>query len=925
MADGSLNFDTKLETGSFEQSIDRIESVLKQILAEFKSLTAAIQGVPPVKVEADTTQLDEAEKKVDAVTEAVDELPSETKVDVEVEADPTEVNDTTNAIDNVGAEATKTSAQVSQAFQEASKSASKSVDNSCDGIVKTMTAMLGKVKALAAAAGIGFGIKQIKSFLNTSEEYFKVQFSAEKQLEQIMHNVTGATEEQVKATKEWASALQKVGVIGDEVTLSGLQELGKYVTNTDSLKQLSTAMDDLIAQEYGLSASADNAASTASMLGKALNGQTEILRRNGIIFTDAQEKVLKYGTEQERVAMLAQVIESRVGGMNEALANTPAGRLKQLSNTFGDIREKFGEAYTNLKALLIPALEQVAGLLAQVADLAVRATQALGNIFGISLDNSVAYKNNVLSAVDAQNALTDAVEETEKAQKGSLAAFDQLNTISSNKDESKGAGAATTMSPTVDTKEANKKLDDFAKKVKSVFAKIKSFVQTNFGNTFNYIWEGLKAEGQELLGTFKRIFGDIQTLAEPLKDYFKNNFVPFLDAVFQTAGKILVGLFDTFNKVFADIWDIVVFPYLQMYISVGLPMLTEFATQAVETFGVFFDAVKLGFDTIWEDAAKPVLTFIMKIWQDLMLIFKKFWDKYGAVIFNKLRQAIRNAADVFQTMWKNIFKPIFEKIMEVVDELWDKHMKQFVENVLELVATLIDAGLDIYNKFIAPVAKWFAENFGPPIVETLGVVIEMVSAVLGNVIDAASGIIKYLTGVIEFISGVFTGDWDKAWNGIKKSFEGIWGAFVDIVKVPLNLIIGELNLFINGINQVLNKLVEAFGEIDFDIPSWVPGIGGNSFHIDLSAVHIPSIPYLAQGTVIPANYGNFLAMLGDNKREAEVVSPVSTMKQAMLEALAEAGTAPKEITVYTYLYPNSAAYHREVINIVNEDARNRGV
>jgi hypothetical protein len=66
-------------------------------------------------------------------------------------------------------------------------------------------------------------------------------------------------------------------------------------------------------------------------------------------------------------------------------------------------------------------------------------------------------------------------------------------------------------------------------------------------------------------------------------------------------------------------------------------------------------------------------------------------------------------------------------------------------------------------------------------------------------------------------------------------------------------------------------------------------------------------------------------MLGDNKREAEVVSPVSTMKQAMLEALAESGGAgPKELVVYTYLYPNSAAYHREVINIVNADARNKG-
>jgi hypothetical protein len=51
----------------------------------------------------------------------------------------------------------------------------------------------------------------------------------------------------------------------------------------------------------------------------------------------------------------------------------------------------------------------------------------------------------------------------------------------------------------------------------------------------------------------------------------------------------------------------------------------------------------------------------------------------------------------------------------------------------------------------------------------------------------------------------------------------------------------------------------------------------------------PKIPKLATGTVVPANYGEFMAILGDNTRETEVVSPLSTMKQALKEALAESG------------------------------------
>ena len=829
--------------------------------------------------------------------------------------------------DKIEKEAEKTSKKVSNEFQKASKTTSKTIDNSCDGVVKSMGSMLGKVKALVAAAGIGIAIKQLKTFLDSSQTYFKTQFTAEKRLEQIMHNVTGATEEQVQATKDWAAELQKVGVIGDEVTLSGLQELGKYVNNADSLKKLSGALDDLIAQEHGLDATAENAASTAAMLGKALNGQTTMLKRNGIIFDEAQENILKYGTEQQRVAVLAQVVESRVGGMNEALANTPAGRLQQLSNTFGDIKEKFGEAYVNLKSLLVPVLNQVAGVLAQIANYAVQATQALGDIFGISLDNSLAYKDNIMSAVDAQEDLTGAVEDTEKAQKGSLAAFDKLNTISSDKSENKATSAATaTVSPSVKTKESENKISKFAKKVKDIFEKLRSWVNDNFGDTFRGIWNGLKEEGAELWNTLKRIFGDIKALGAPLLEYFNTYFVPFLQATFQTVGTILVGLFDTFNKVFADIWDIVIYPYLQTYITIGLPMLTEFATEAMKTLEVFFTYTKLGFDTMWEDVAKPVLSFIMKMWQDLMLLFKKFWDKYGAVIFAKLREAIKNAGEVFQKAWETIFKPLFDKYMEKVDELWDKHMKPFVDNLLEFVGEWVQAALDIYNGFIAPVVKWMVEEFGPPLMKTLGTIIDMVVSVVGNIWDAASGIIEALTGVVKFVAGVFTGDWERAWDGIKDIFKGVWDSFVSIVKIPLNLLIGELNLFINGLEQIFNKIADYVGEFDIDIPSWVPTIGGRSFSLSLPEVNIPRIPYLAQGTVIPANYGNFLAMLGDNKREAEVVSPVSTMKQAMIEALAESGGAgPKELVVYTYLYPNSAAYHREVINIVNAEARNRGV
>ena len=832
--------------------------------------------------------------------------------------------------DKIEKEAEKTSKTVSNEFQQASKSINTTVGSSCDGVVKSLSSMLGAVKGLLVAAGIGVAIKQVasgisatikklKSFLESSQTYFKTQFTAEKRLEQVMHNVAGATEEQVQATKDWAAELQKVGVIGDEVTLSGLQELGKYVNDADSLKQLSGAMDDLIAQEHGLDATAENAATTAAMLGKALNGQTAVLRRNGIIFTEAQENVLKYGDEQQRVAVLAQVIESRVGGMNAALANTPAGRLQQLSNTFGDIKEKFGEAYTNLKTLFVPILNQVAGVLAQIASYAVQATQALGEIFGISLDSSLAYKNNIMSATDAQEDLTSAIEDTEKAQKGSLAAFDKLNTISSDKSDK--SGAASSMVPSVNTKDSEKSISKFAKKVKDIFAKLKAY----FGNTFKGIWDGLKAESEELWQTLKRIWGDIKTLAEPFKNYLQNDFIPFLDTVFGTAGEIAVGLFDTFNKVFSDIWDIVMFPYLQTLTNVALPVVTQFYTELTKTLGVWFNEIKSIFDMLWEDVAKPVLTLMMKIWMDLWTIIKKYWDKYGAVVFEKYRTAIKNTGDVLKKAWETIFQPIFQKLMEAADELWDKHLKGLFDDSLNGIGMIILAGLDLYNDFIIPVAKWFIDIFGPSIANTFKTVITVVAGFVDFCITSAKDALNAFGGIISFLRGTFTGDWELAWIGVRRIFESVFGSLADIIAVPFNLLIGKLNTFLYSVEKIFNTIGNYLDKFNIDVPDWVPTIGGKSFSVDLPDIDLPRIPYLAQGTVIPANYGNFLAMLGDNKRETEVVSPISTMKQAMLEALAEAGgNGPKEITLYTYLYPNSAAFNREVISIVNADAANRG-
>jgi len=103
----------------------------------------------------------------------------------------------------------------------------------------------------------------------------------------------------------------------------------------------------------------------------------------------------------------------------------------------------------------------------------------------------------------------------------------------------------------------------------------------------------------------------------------------------------------------------------------------------------------------------------------------------------------------------------------------------------------------------------------------------------------------------------------------------------------------------------------------------VPKLGGKTFGFNLKPLTAPKIPRLATGTVVPANYGEFLAILGDNKREAEVVSPLSTMKQALKEVIQEMGGAGVN-TVILNVNLSGKQIHSEVVRVDREYRRQTG-
>jgi len=175
------------------------------------------------------------------------------------------------------------------------------------------------------------------------------QAQAEQKLIEIYKSRMGVDKQAAQSTMELASAQQKLGIVGDEVQLAGAQQLATYAKYPSTVNTLLPAMNNLLVQQKGLNGTQEDATALANLFGKAMMGQTGALKRAGISFTEAQAEIMKTGTEEEKAAMIAEVVTQNVGNMNEEFAKTDAGKIQQAKNALGDMGEQIG-------AILLPAV-----------------------------------------------------------------------------------------------------------------------------------------------------------------------------------------------------------------------------------------------------------------------------------------------------------------------------------------------------------------------------------------------------------------------------------------------------------------------------------------------------------------------------------------------------------------------------------------
>lgn len=697
--------------------------------------------------------------------------------------------------------------------------ANKNISSLQKGASKGTSKMLGSFKMLATgivALGIG---KVIKDSIQSGMDAIESDSLFETSLGESADAVRSWSDEVSNVLGLNAVAMRKnTGVIYNMTSSMGVAE--------DSALKMSkgiTLLSEDMASFYNL-----DSAEAFNKLRAGLTGETEPLKALGILVDENTVKQVAYSegiaengaelTQQQKVLARYMAILKQTGNAQGDLARTidsPSNQLRILKQQITNLGIAFSQ-------FLIPVVSAVLPYLSAFTKVVTQAVNGLASFLGLGKDESASKETKkVADNVGGLAGDYDKATKSAKKLKSSLAGFDEMNVLQDNSAEDTGAGGGGAVGGDVgfDLSEYDAHLDWVDGKTATISENIKNaFV--GVGEFLKSIWDSEPAQA---------FVGAVMSYGGLLWNYW------------STLG---LSLIENISGTWTNIKDNVATACTNM-----LEFWTTFWTDiqaGIDTWGQpFVDGVAGVFNSIWADAMSPAIELCSKIWADFSGILVELWNEHGKPLIDNLGEFVINIIALFQKIWDNIISPIITPFLETLSWLWDKHIKGLVTSMYDFIGKLINGVLEIYNKVIAPIVSFMLDLFAPSIA-WLG---SIVSGVCGSIIsffaDMFSNVYRTLGGVIDFIVGIFTGNWKKAWGGVKDIFKSFADTIVAMFKFPINLIIDGINAFISGLNAL-------------KIPDWVPVVGGKG-------LSIPKIPKLAQGGIIDKPT---LAMVGEAGKEA---------------------------------------------------------
>lgn len=580
-------------------------------------------------------------------------------------------------------------------------------------------------------------------------------------------------------------------------------------------------------------------------------------------------------TQAEKIqAEVNGILEETKFQSNDAAlyANTYSGKIAQLNSAFTNMKTAIGNAIQPLAKLFVPIITTAVNAVTKL----FTALSGLLSLFGLKADSVETVSNgigdlssNAGQASDAIDGVGDSAKKAgDKAKKASnnLAAFDNLNVLpkdtdsSSSSDSSSGGSSGLTDSLDVSStiKEDTSAFDGLMGRVKELASIFKEGFDISFGNT-NFdgiiqhltnikdtiidIWTDPKVVGaannwvQTLLFTLGQATGAVARIGVNLTEGFVGSIDKYLSQNVERIKSFIINMFnisskdlkltgnmwqalgeisdvfksDTAKQIGADIIAMFANPFMSV-----VQLCSKFA---LDVKGILFQPIIDNAEkikTTLENVMKPIQTFTGTLAQAMTYVGDKWnevYDQHIHPLMESIKTGLSDTFGKFLEVYNTYVVPFLQNLANNFNDLWNTHLKPFVDNVAGLVGSIADAIKALWENWLKPLVDWIIQNIIPVLVPIFESIWNTISSVFGAIADTIGGIIQTFKGLIDFIVGIFTGDWNKAWEGIKTFFTGIWNAIKGVVSIVWNAIKGIIETAVNIIKGIITTVFNAIKSI----------------------------------------------------------------------------------------------------------------
>lgn len=717
---------------------------------------------------------------------------------------------------------------------------------------------------------------------------------------------TGNLQKMLQEAKDRFKSLNDVQEKSSQKALIGNQQIVKVL---ESRMKLQRKITDMEKTGVGLEYKKDDAA------------QQELSKLNQEV-KDYEKNAGKTQKSYEQLKNVAQKCAKAVGTSVAAIAEEMKKGVQEGFSNLLNYSKPFQSGLKGLKASALTLKNAFAAMFAPFLDIAVIAMSYIQKLadYMTQLFDKI---GQFIAMVWGQKTYTKAVKQTnnvlkegKKAGEGYLSPLDKINQLQSSNQDASGSVDMFEEVP------VDSNLLEYFDQISAYVQELKDSFAQGFGDGFGD-WEYWSESIKTSIGTIKDSLIEVWTDSAVISavDGYNESVAYMLGSLAgsaasigltcatnllggisryleQNSGRIkefMVSMFDigtdinyliaNFSEAFSYIFEAFasedaqqltanligifedsIMGILEIAGNLASDVLNIFIQPFVDNQEEFRTALE-GFLSILSEVSETIKQGIDETFDEM----SKTYDEHFKPFFDSVASGLSDTVGEFLSFWNGSVQPILDEWADKFDFVWQEHIQPMLNNFVGLLGDVADLFKAIWENILKPWVDWIIENILPVILPVIDVLVNQIFTLFGAISGTVSGIITVIRGIIQFLTGVFTGDWKKAWEGIVSIFNGIFNQISATIESVINGAIDIINGLISGINMISGAIgIEAIPEIEK-----------------------VSIPRLATGTVVPPNR-EFLAVLGDNQREPEIVSPVSTMKDAFKEVFAEMGSLGRD-------------------------------